>query len=67
MGRHRLHRGMGTRSLSRIILDGHGGTKTAERWDVGKRIRDVEEEPVGSLWTLEAANPGTLIHVMPKQ
>ena len=38
----------------------------AERWDVGKRIRDVEEGPDGSLWMLEDANPGALIHVTPK-
>jgi glucose/arabinose dehydrogenase len=60
--------GMGTRTLNRIIVDGHGGAKTAaERWDVGKRIRDVEEGPDGSLWMLEDANPGTLIHVKSKQ
>jgi glucose/arabinose dehydrogenase len=58
--------GMGTTSLNRIIMDGHGGAKTAERWKVGKRIRDVEESPDGSLWLLEDANPGALIHVTPK-
>jgi glucose/arabinose dehydrogenase len=55
--------GMGTMTLNRIIVDGHGGAKTAERWAVGKRIRDVEEGPDGSLWLLEDANPGALIHV----
>src|SRR5215469_5658683 len=58
--------GMGTTSLNRIIFDGHGGAKSAERWKVGKRIRDVEEGPDGSLWLLEDANPGALIHVTPK-
>ncbi len=58
--------GLGTRSLSRIIFDGHGGAKPAERWTVGKRIRDVEEGPDGSLWMLEDADPGALIHVTPK-
>jgi aldose sugar dehydrogenase len=58
--------GMGTTSLSRIIFDGHGAAKPAERWNVGKRIRDVEEGPDGSLWMLEDANPGALIHVTPK-
>ncbi len=57
--------GMGTTSLNRIIFDGHGGAKTAERWNVGKRVRDVEEGPDGSLWILEDANPGALIHVTP--
>jgi len=58
--------GMATHSLSRIIFDGHGGAQSAERWDVGRRIRDVEEGPDGSLWMLEDANPGALIHVTPK-
>jgi glucose/arabinose dehydrogenase len=58
--------GLGTMTLSRIIFDGHGGAKAAERWSVGHRIRDVEQAPDGSLWMLEDANPGALIHVTPK-
>ncbi len=58
--------GMGTQSLNRVIFDGHGGAKMAERWAIGHRIRDVEEGPDGSLWMLEDANPGALIHVTPK-
>jgi aldose sugar dehydrogenase len=58
--------GLETTSLSRIVFDGHGGAKAAERWNVGHRIRDVEEGPDGSLWLLEDASPGALIHVTPK-
>jgi glucose/arabinose dehydrogenase len=58
--------GLATKSLVRVIFDGHGGAKTAERWSVDHRIRDVEEGPDGSLWMLEDANPGALIHVTPK-
>jgi glucose/arabinose dehydrogenase len=58
--------GMGSQSLNRIIFDGHGGAKTAERWAVGKRIRDVEVGPDGALWMLEDANPGGLYRVTPK-
>jgi glucose/arabinose dehydrogenase len=58
--------GLGSKTLNRIIFDGHGGAKSAERWDVGKRIRDVEEAPDGSLWMVEDADPGALIHVTPK-
>jgi len=58
--------GMATMTLNRIIFDGHGGAKVAERWDVGHRIRDVEEGPDGSLWMLEDANVGALFHVTPK-
>ena len=58
--------GLGSQTLNRIVFDGHGGAKSAERWDVGKRIRDVEQAPDGSLWMVEDANPGALIHVTPK-
>jgi aldose sugar dehydrogenase len=58
--------GMVTMTLNRIIFDGHGGAKIAERWNVGKRIRDVEQGPDGSLWMLEDASVGALIHVTPK-
>ena len=58
--------GLVSHSLTRIIFDGKGGAKTAERWDLGKRIRDVAQAPDGTLWLLEDANPGALIHVTPK-
>ena len=58
--------GLASQALVRILFDGKGGAKTAERWDIGKRIRDVEQAPDGSLWMLEDANPGALIHVTPK-
>jgi len=58
--------GMASMALVRIVFDGKGGAKTAERWDIRKRIRDIEQAPDGSLWMLEDANPGALIHVTPK-
>ena len=58
--------GLGSKALVRILFDGKGGAKTAERWDIGKRVRDVEQAADGSLWMLEDANPGALIHVTPK-
>ncbi len=61
-----LMSGIATRSLNRITFDGKGGATPAERWDVGHRIRDVEEAPDGSLWMLEDANPGGLFHVTPQ-
>ncbi|HKU13147.1 MAG TPA: PQQ-dependent sugar dehydrogenase [Steroidobacteraceae bacterium] len=57
--------GLESMSLSRIVFDGTGGARLAERWNVGKRIRDVEQAPDGSLWMVEDANPGALIHVTP--
>ena len=58
--------GLGSRSLTRLVFDGKGGAKAVERWDLGKRIRDVTQAPDGTLWLLEDANPGALIHVTPK-
>jgi glucose/arabinose dehydrogenase len=58
--------GLVTKVLVRLSFDGHGGAKAVDRWDVGHRIRDIEEAPDGSLWMLEDANPGALIHVTPK-
>ena len=58
--------GMASMSLTRLVFDGKGGARTAERWELGKRLRDVAEAPDGSLWLLEDANPGALIHVTPK-
>ena len=57
--------GMATTSLSRIIVDGTTA-KTAERWNVGKRIRDVAVAPDGAIWLLEDSATGGLIKVTPK-
>jgi glucose/arabinose dehydrogenase len=56
---------MATMTLNRLVFDGKGGARVADRWNVGLRVRDVEEGPDGSLWMLEDANPGALIHVTP--
>ena len=52
-----LGRRPGQQTLDRITFDGKGGAQAAERWDVGHRVRDVEEAPDGALWMLEDANP----------
>ncbi|MDR0781331.1 MAG: PQQ-dependent sugar dehydrogenase [Pseudomonadales bacterium] len=57
--------GLGTQSLSRITFDDKGGATAAERWSIGKRIRDVEVAPDGALWLIEDANPGGLFRVTP--
>jgi glucose/arabinose dehydrogenase len=57
--------GLGSRTLNRIIVAG-ATAKSAERWDVGHRIRDVEVGPDGALWMLEDARPGGLFRVTPK-
>jgi len=58
--------GMDSQSLFRITFDGKGGAKPAERWNVGKRIRDVEVGPDGALWFLEDDKAGGMFKVTPK-
>jgi glucose/arabinose dehydrogenase len=58
--------GMGTQTISRITFDGKGGATPAERWSVGRRVRDVEVAPDGAIWIAEDANPGGLFRVTPK-
>ncbi len=58
--------GLATTSLTRITFDGNGGAQPVQRWDVGHRIRDVEEAPDGALWMLEDAKPGGVFRVTPK-
>ncbi|MEO6911573.1 MAG: PQQ-dependent sugar dehydrogenase [Edaphobacter sp.] len=58
--------GMGSLSIERITFDGKGGAKPTERWDVGRRIRDIEVGPDGALWMIEDASEGGLFRVTPK-
>ena len=46
-------------SLNSITFDGHGGAKTAERWNVKHRIRDAEEAPMArsGRWKTRALAP----------
>jgi glucose/arabinose dehydrogenase len=55
--------GLATMALVRITFDGKGGAQTAERWNVGFRVRDVEVAPDGALWMIEDAKPGRLVRV----
>ena len=52
--------------ITRITFDGKGGATAAQRWDIGKRVRDIEEAPDGSLWLVEDAQPGGLYRLTPK-
>jgi glucose/arabinose dehydrogenase len=58
--------GLISKMLLRITFDGKGGARTAERWDVGHRIRDVEVAPDGAVWMIEDAKPGGLFRLTPK-
>jgi len=59
--------GLVSEVIDRVTFDGKGGATVVQRWSVGKRVRDIEEAPDGSLWMLEDAAPGGLFHLTPKQ
>ena len=58
--------GLVSKALVRVTFDSKGGAKVVQRWDIGKRVRDIEEAPDGSLWMLEDAEPGGLFHLTAK-
>jgi aldose sugar dehydrogenase len=58
--------GLVSEGILRVTFDDKGGATAVQRWTIGKRIRDIEEAPDGSLWMLEDAQPGGLYHLTPK-
>ncbi len=65
-----LASGMGSRSLTRIVFDGKGGARAAERYDMGFGVRDVAIAPDGAIWISEGGlnnnNKGALYRLTPK-
>jgi glucose/arabinose dehydrogenase len=59
--------GMKTMTINRIVMDGKGGASPAERWNVGKRMRDLEEAPDGAIWAVEDDKAGGLYRITPKK
>lgn len=57
--------GLASEALIRITFDGKGGARAADRWDMGRRIRDIEVAPDGALWMIEDSNPGGLFRLTP--
>ena len=60
--------GLGSKTLVRVHLDGDTATK-GDQWDMGKRIREVEQGPDGALWLLEDGQRGAtgkLLKLTPK-
>ena len=47
--------GLESKAILRVTFDGKGGATVVQRWNVGKRVRDIEQAPDGSLWMLEDA------------
>ncbi|MET0365541.1 MAG: PQQ-dependent sugar dehydrogenase [Sphingobium sp.] len=49
--------GLSGKALVRVALNGDTASK-ADQWDMGTRIRDVEQGPDGALWVLEDGGRG---------
>ena len=50
--------GLSSEALVRVKLDGENAAK-ADQWDMGARIREVEQGPDGALWLLEDGGQGS--------
>lgn len=57
--------GLSSRSLVRVAFDGDSA-REAERFDMGERIREVEQGPDGAIWLLEDGKGGRLLKLTPK-
>jgi aldose sugar dehydrogenase len=57
---------LASRSITRIVFDGRGGARPAERWSIGFGVRDAAVAPDGAIWLIENANPGGLYRATPK-
>lgn len=51
-------------ALIRVDLDGTSAAK-ADQWDMGARIREVEQGPDGAVWLLEDGAGGRLLRLTP--
>ena len=57
--------GLSSQALVRVAFDGDNA-REAERYDMGARIREVEQGPDGSIWLLEDGSGGRLLELLPK-
>src|SRR5690606_10903161 len=60
--------GLSSRSLVRIEFDGDSA-REAGRYDMGRRIREVEQGPDGAIWLLEDGGrrgSGSLLRLSPE-
>ena len=57
--------GLSAEALIRIEFDGEDA-REAERYDMGRRIRAVEQGPNGAIWVLEDRSDGRLLKLTPR-
>jgi len=58
--------GLASKSLIRVKISGDTARET-ERFDMGKRIREVEQGPDGAIWVLEDKQGGRLLKLTPQK
>jgi len=56
--------GLSSEALIRVTFEGNSA-REAERWDMGERIREVEQAPDGAVWLLEDGENGRLLRLSP--
>ena len=57
--------GLSSQSLVRVEIEGDGA-REAQRFDMGERIRAVEQGPDGAIWLLEDGKGGQLLKLIPR-
>ena len=57
--------GLSSQSLVRVEIDGRQA-REAERFDMGQRIREVEQGPDGAIWLLEDGGNARLLKLTPR-
>ena len=56
--------GLASRAIIRVEIDGDTA-REAERYEMGARIREIEQGPEGNLWVLEDRDGGRLLKLTP--
>ncbi|MCD7097765.1 PQQ-dependent sugar dehydrogenase [Stenotrophomonas sp. MMGLT7] len=56
--------GLSSKALVRVELDGEDA-REAGRYDMGQRIREIEQGPDGAIWLLEDGSDGRLLRLTP--
>lgn len=58
--------GLKSRAIVQVKIDGDNATEVA-RFDMGNRIRELEQGPDGAIWVLEDGSGGRLLKLTPRQ
>lgn len=62
---HALIGGLSSKALVRVAIGTDGSAAEAERYEWGKRVREVEEAPDGSIYVLEDDDGARLLRLTP--